>query len=536
MGTRRTHPVQAAAPFLCLVWFCAAATARPAQGQILGSLATGEVIVGQSISDSASTTVVFLGAVEPGEPTNVLTTRVGFNVNADAGPGLIALEVAVLSFDVRFRVNHPAHFNLIFDFLLSGQLARLADQDGCEGFIELGDISIPTLVRLPDGAEFPLGARLAGASLELETTTSSITLAGQDSRTVFLRDQPVEETDYLLSFQVAVTALSQSCEVSARFGADNGSTTSCDACVYPGFNARTRDDDGLFVTLTLISLCGDGTLDPGEQCDAGALNGLAESCCDAACNIAPPSQVCRPAAGECDESESCNGLSDDCPVDLPKTAGSPCTADSSLCTADVCDTDGACAHPLLAGTTCDDEACTCDHDGLFCTGPLRCAVGGSLCIALPTPCAEDDTCDEDGNVCVSPFGTVTPSPTASPSATAGTPAATPTATPSPATPTATASTSATDATPSPPMATTTSTVTGLTPGTPTATPTVSARCAGDCDGNGAVAINELVIGVNIALGDQSVSACLAFDGDGNGSVAINELIAAVSNTLAGCPI
>lgn len=59
-------------------------------------------------------------------------------------------------------------------------------------------------------------------------------------------------------------------------------------------------------------------------------------------------------------------------------------------------------------------------------------------------------------------------------------------------------------------------------------------CAGDCDGNGAVAINELIIGVNINLGQAGVGACPAMDANGNGAVAVNELIAAVNNSLRGC--
>ena len=63
----------------------------------------------------------------------------------------------------------------------------------------------------------------------------------------------------------------------------------------------------------------------------------------------------------------------------------------------------------------------------------------------------------------------------------------------------------------------------------------SAQCVGDCNGDGMVAINELITGVNIALGSAPVSSCPAIDANGNGEVAINELIAAVNNALGGCP-
>ena len=73
--------------------------------------------------------------------------------------------------------------------------------------------------------------------------------------------------------------------------------------------------------------------------------------------------------------------------------------------------------------------------------------------------------------------------------------------------------------------------------TPTVTPTVTplpASCAGDCNGDSSVAINELITGVNIALGSAAVSLCPSFDSSGDGGVAINELIAAVSHALNGC--
>ena len=61
-----------------------------------------------------------------------------------------------------------------------------------------------------------------------------------------------------------------------------------------------------------------------------------------------------------------------------------------------------------------------------------------------------------------------------------------------------------------------------------------AQCAGDCDDGGRVAVNELVLGVNIALSRVPVTSCASFDVNGDGRVAVNELIAAVSNALRGC--
>jgi hypothetical protein len=59
-------------------------------------------------------------------------------------------------------------------------------------------------------------------------------------------------------------------------------------------------------------------------------------------------------------------------------------------------------------------------------------------------------------------------------------------------------------------------------------------CPGDCNGDGAVTVDDLIKGVNIALGTTSIDACASFDTNGDGAVTINELIAAVNRALNGC--
>jgi hypothetical protein len=59
-------------------------------------------------------------------------------------------------------------------------------------------------------------------------------------------------------------------------------------------------------------------------------------------------------------------------------------------------------------------------------------------------------------------------------------------------------------------------------------------CPGDCNDDRTVGVSELVTGVNIVLGRAAVAACPAFDVNGNGVVAINELVTAVGSALNGC--
>ncbi len=67
---------------------------------------------------------------------------------------------------------------------------------------------------------------------------------------------------------------------------------------------------------------------------------------------------------------------------------------------------------------------------------------------------------------------------------------------------------------------------------PTGAPPV--QCVGDCDRSRTVRVNELITGVNIALGLRVLGDCLAFDGNDNGRVTIDELLRAVNNALSGC--
>lgn len=84
----------------------------------------------------------------------------------------------------------------------------------------------------------------------------------------------------------------------------------------------------------------------------------------------------------------------------------------------------------------------------------------------------------------------------------------------------------------------TATHTKTQPATPTPTrensPTPIA-CAGDCNGDSAVGIDELVRGVDLLLGRMPLLECTALDTSPDGIVTIDELVFAVDTALAGCP-
>jgi hypothetical protein len=60
-------------------------------------------------------------------------------------------------------------------------------------------------------------------------------------------------------------------------------------------------------------------------------------------------------------------------------------------------------------------------------------------------------------------------------------------------------------------------------------------CAGDCDGDGTVGVDELVTLVNITLGSTVAAACTAGDVNQDGQVTIDEIVTAVNSALHGCP-
>lgn len=135
---------------------------------------------------------------------------------------------------------------------------------------------------------------------------------------------------------------------------------------------------------------------------------------------------------------------------------------------------------------------------------------------------------------------ITPTPTLLPTRTA---TATPARTSPPAGATATATVTRT-ATPTPSATPRRDSTPSLTPtraavstpsDTPTRRPTADAgSCAGDCDGDFVVRIDELLLAVRIALAEEDTSRCEGIDVDPDGIVAVNELVAGVEGMLRGC--
>jgi len=145
------------------------------------------------------------------------------------------------------------------------------------------------------------------------------------------------------------------------------------------------------------SLCGNGTVDFGEDCDDG--NKLNGDCCDKFCKFEPTTQACGtdPDLNDCTR-PSCDGAGQ-CTGTIPVAAGTICGPDSdgdAFCTKPRCDGAGACSQTGFlapAGTICantNDPGCTsakCDGSGA-CVQNAVVQPNGTACSSVTdsNPC------------------------------------------------------------------------------------------------------------------------------------------------------
>lgn len=88
---------------------------------------------------------------------------------------------------------------------------------------------------------------------------------------------------------------------------------------------------------------------------------------------------------------------------------------------------------------------------------------------------------------------------------------------------------ATTGTPTPtPKATTTSTPQA------TATQPPGSDCVGDCGSDGQVTVDEILLGINIVLGNLDGEACPAFDENDDGAVMVDEIVLGINAGMNGC--
>ncbi|ORY90345.1 Metallo-peptidase family M12-domain-containing protein [Syncephalastrum racemosum] len=142
-------------------------------------------------------------------------------------------------------------------------------------------------------------------------------------------------------------------------------------------------------TTNSFAMCGNGILEPGEECDSGSTDSAcchaktcklksgakcddySEMCC-LNCTVAPSTAVCRPAVSECDISEYCTGQSTSCPADEYEENGTVCGNSTLKCASGVCTSrDEQCIARGLRLSVTEDCPFQEDSCQVSCADPLN---------------------------------------------------------------------------------------------------------------------------------------------------------------------
>lgn len=159
------------------------------------------------------------------------------------------------------------------------------------------------------------------------------------------------------------------------------------------FVARRMRSD--FADTFTIEVCGNGIVDPGEECDAGE---QPTPCCTDDCQFVAPGTPC-PDGDVCNGDEICSAFGQCVPG-----AHLVCN-DGNACTADTCVPASGCRYEAVP----DGASCS---DGAFCNGAELC-VGGACADRDDPACDDGDPCTE--NLCDAAAGACLNPPVAQPS-------------------------------------------------------------------------------------------------------------------------
>jgi len=125
------------------------------------------------------------------------------------------------------------------------------------------------------------------------------------------------------------------------------------------------------------SVCGNGIIERGEQCDCGHVTQCESKCCDAAtckllegaecdvggccdsCKILKVGHICRDVnQNECDLPEYCNGMSYMCPDNMVIEDGTKCNNNKDYCVNGICQTyTQQCEETFVTGSTSAPDSC-----------------------------------------------------------------------------------------------------------------------------------------------------------------------------------
>ncbi len=171
---------------------------------------------------------------------------------------------------------------------------------------------------------------------------------------------------------------------------------------------RARRGSAIDVGLRQMQRCGNGNVDPGEQCDDG--NQVGGDCCSPTCQFEPDGQTCDDGrfctlATVCSQGACGGGTPRDCDDGNACTAdrcdepSGRCVQDAALPTGLACDDGNACTQQDACGDgTCQGQPVVCD-DGNACTADTcdpgagcRFTNADGVSCNDADECTDDDTC------------------------------------------------------------------------------------------------------------------------------------------------
>src|SRR5213078_3005878 len=197
----------------------------------------------------------------------------------------------------------------------------------------------------------------------------------------------------------------------------------------PGLPAGGVETNLWSVLGKKASVCGNGVVEPGEQCDDG--NTLDGDCCSSTCQFDPAGAPCTgtnvcltattcdgagvcgggtPTPGACNDGNACT-TADTCAGGVCVGGPAPNCNDANVCTDDSCDPATGCVNtpntaacddlnPCTSGDTCAASVCagtpntlSC-NDGNACTTADTCA-GGACAGGPPINCNDANVCTTD---------------------------------------------------------------------------------------------------------------------------------------------
>nr|POE90621.1 disintegrin and metalloproteinase domain-containing protein b [Quercus suber] len=169
------------------------------------------------------------------------------------------------------------------------------------------------------------------------------------------------------------------------------------------------------VTTISGQQCGNGIVEPGEECDCGGTAGCGDNdCCNPdtckfktnavcddsnedccrGCQFANNGTVCRAATGPCDPQEICSGTSANCPADVTTPDGQGC-GHNLQCASGQCTSRDQQCKSVMGSYTQGNDTNACDSSGcvISCASP---EFGPGVCYGLQQNFLDGTICGGGG--------------------------------------------------------------------------------------------------------------------------------------------